>query len=79
MPLKLISYLPELHNQIHQGGGGAVGLLSRAHGRLQQIFYRDLVPQSLIEQLLPRSQLAVGQDLNLLQEECRKSGSGMDS
>lgn len=45
-----------------------MGLLSRAHGRLQQIFYRDLVPQSLIEQLLPRSQLAVGQDLNLLQE-----------
>lgn len=43
-----------------------MGLLSRAHGRLQQILYGDLVPQSLIEQLLPRRQLAVGQDLDLL-------------
>lgn len=71
--LHLISYLPELHHQVHQGGGGAVGLLGRAHGRLQQIFDGDLVPQSLIEQLLPRSQLAVGQDLNLLRGRMRKS------
>lgn len=71
----LVSYLPELHHQVHQGGGGAVGLLSRAHGGLQQIFDGDLVPQSLVEQLLPRSQLAVGQDLNLSEEEWRKSGA----
>lgn len=74
-----IPYLPELHHQVHQGGGGAVGLLSSAHGRLQQIFDGDLVPQSLIEQLLPQSQLAVGQDLNLFEKECGKSGSETDS
>lgn len=60
-----VSYLPELHDQVHQGGGGAVGLLGRAHGGLQQIFDGDLVPQGLVEHLLPQSQLAVGQDLNL--------------
>lgn len=59
------SYLPELHDQVHEGGGGAVGLLRRAHGRLQQILDGDLVPQSLVEQPLPGRQLAVGQDLDL--------------
>lgn len=56
-----------------------MGLLSRAHGRLQQILYGDLVPQGLIEQLLPRCQLAVGQDLDLLEEERSESGSGTAS
>lgn len=42
-----------------------MGLLGRAHGRLQQILDGDLVPQSLVEQPLPGRQLAVGQDLNL--------------
>ena len=28
----LTSYLPKLHNQVHKGGGGAVGLLGCAHG-----------------------------------------------
>lgn len=46
-------YLPKLHDQIHKRGGGAVGLLGRAHGGLQQILYRDLVPQSLVEHPLP--------------------------
>lgn len=53
-----------------------MGLLSRAHGRLQQILYGDLVPQGLIEQPLPRRQLAVGQDLDLLKEEGSESASG---
>lgn len=45
-----------------------MGLLGSAHGRLQQILYRDLVSQSPIEQPLPRRQLAVSQDLNLYRE-----------
>lgn len=61
----LNAYLPELHDQVHEGGRGAVGLLGRAHGGLQQILDGDLVPQSLVEQPLPQRQLAVGQDLNL--------------
>lgn len=59
------SYLPELHDEVHEGGGGAVGLLGRAHGGLQQVLNGDLVPQSLVEQPLSGRQLAVGQDLNL--------------
>lgn len=78
-PLQPGTHLPELHNQVHQGRGGAVGLLGRAHGGLQQILYGDLVPQGLIEQLLPRCQLAVGQDLDLLKEEGGESGSGTAS
>lgn len=78
-PLQPRPHLPELHNQVHEGGGGAVGLLSRAHGRLQQILDGDLVPQGLVEQLLPRCQLAVGQDLDLLKEEGGASGSGTAS
>lgn len=58
-------YLPELHDQVHEGGGGAVGLLGRAHGGLQQILDGDLVPQSLVEQPLAGCQLTVGQDLDL--------------
>lgn len=42
-----------------------MGLLGRAHGGLQQVLDGDLVPQSLVEQPLPRRQLAVGQDLDL--------------
>lgn len=49
----LTMYLPKLHDQIHKRGGGAVGLLGRAHGGLQQILYGDLVPQSLVEHPLP--------------------------
>lgn len=59
------SYLSKLHDQIHEGGGGAVSLLGRAHRGLQQILDRDLVSQSLVEQPLPGGQLTVGQDLNL--------------
>lgn len=59
------SYLPELHDEVHEGGGGAVGLLGRAHGGLQQVLNGDLVPQRLVEQPLSGRQLAVGQDLNL--------------
>lgn len=40
-------------------------LLGRAHGGLQQVLNRDLVPQSLVEKPLAGCQLAVGQDLNL--------------
>lgn len=58
-------YLPELHDQIHERRRGAVGLLGRAHGGLEQVLNGDLVPQGLVEQPLPRRQLAVGQDLNL--------------
>lgn len=75
-PVQPRPYLPELHNQVHQGRGGAVGLLSRAHGRLQQILYGDLVPQGLIEQLLPQCQLAVGQDLDLFKEDAASLGQG---
>lgn len=64
------SYLPELHDQVHEGGGGGVGLLRRAHGRLQQVLDGDLVPQGLVEQPLPGRQLAVGQDLDLRQKKC---------
>lgn len=63
------SYLPELHDQVHERGGGAVGLLSRAHGGLQQILNGDLVPQSLVEQPLTGRELTVGQDLDLQREK----------
>lgn len=46
-----------------------MSLLGRAHGRLQQVLYRDLVPESLVEQPLPGRQLAVGQDLNLWKQK----------
>lgn len=59
------SYLPELHDQVHEGGCGGVGLLGRSHGGLKQILNRDLVSKSLVEQPLPGCQLAVGQDLDL--------------
>lgn len=67
LPIVLIvhRYLSELHDQVHEGGGGAVRLLGRAHGRLQQVLDGDLVPQRLVEQPLPGRQLAVGQDLDL--------------
>lgn len=42
-----------------------MSLLGRAHGGLQQVLDRDLIPQSLVEQPLSGCQLAVGQDLNL--------------
>lgn len=52
-------YLPELHDQVHERGGGAAGLLGRAHGGLKKIFDGNLVPQSLVEQPLTGRQLAV--------------------
>lgn len=58
-------YLPELHDQVHEGRRGAMSLLGRSHRRLQQVLNRDLVPQGFVEQPLPRRQLAVSQDLNL--------------
>ena len=42
-----------------------MGLLGRAHGRLQQVLDGDLVPQRLVQETLAARQLAVGQDLDL--------------
>lgn len=63
------SHLPELHDQVHEGGRCGVRLLGRAHGGLQEVLDGDLVPQRLVEQPLAGRQLAVGQDLNLPEEE----------
>lgn len=65
------SHLPELHDQVHERGRCAVRLLGRAHGGLQEVLDGYLVPQRLIEQPLAGRQLAVGQDLNLREEEWR--------
>lgn len=67
------SYLPELHDKVHEGGRRAVRLLGRAHRGLQEVLNGDLVPQGLVEQPLAGRQLAVGQDLNLQRKNRRTS------
>ena len=58
-------YLAELHDKVHEAAGGAVSLLGRTHGGLQQVLDGDLILQGLVQQPLPPRQPAVSEDLNL--------------
>lgn len=63
--LRAQTNLSELHDEVHEAAGGAVRLLCRAHGRLQQVLDGDLVLQSLVQEPLSARQLARRQDLDL--------------
>ena len=57
--------LPELHDKVHEAAGSVMGLLRRSHRRLQQVFYGDLILQSLVQETLSAGEVAICQDLNL--------------